>query len=450
MRFLSSPALLLLCFTFLLILSLCLAGCTSTEVAPSGLPIITLTVEDIGVTEVWLQINMPDDITQRMFKLTRDGDDILTSQVVADDTTIVDELLLPNRSYTYKAYRLVDTVIVDSTETVSVVTMDTSSHEITWRVETFGEAGSSILYDVAIISDTLAYAVGEIQVLDSLGQPQNPPYNVARWNGSTWEFMTLKYNCRLYFPYCGGDTLLFAPATSVCAFGPNDVWIAAGSVHHYDGIRWTQGGAQGAGSANKIWGDSPNNLWFAGNGGVLVHYDGQTWLPTGIGTNLSIWDIWGETDPKTGELVILCVASDIFQGSGRSLSRIEGSRVTTLSDSGLNNRLIGIWFEPDRHYYIVGDGIHWKRGLSSASWEVYPPGVVTSYFSSGVRGTGINDVFVCGSFMEIVHFNGLTWHSYRSDTPFDSGSIGRTAVTKNLVITVGLLGSQALAIIGTR
>ncbi|MBI3006249.1 MAG: hypothetical protein HYY49_12660, partial [Ignavibacteriales bacterium] len=39
---------------------------------------------------------------------------------------------------------------------------DTTSHNFTWTIDTVGDGNSSVLYDVAIINDTLAYAVGEI------------------------------------------------------------------------------------------------------------------------------------------------------------------------------------------------------------------------------------------------------------------------------------------------
>ena len=53
----------------------------------------------------------------------------------------------------------------------------------------------------------------------------------------------------------------------------------------------------------------------------------------------------------------------------------------------------------------------WVRGLASSlrliihHGNVYPSGVVTSYMSNGIRGNNVNDVFVTGSFFEIVHYN---------------------------------------------
>jgi hypothetical protein len=70
--------------------------------------------------------------------------------------------------------------------------------------------------------------------------------------------------------------------------------------------------------------------------------------------------------------------------------------------------------------------------------------------SGGVRGNDINDVFVTGSFLEIVHFNGTTWHNYRDVIPPRNAAVGRIAVHGNLMITVGLDGQNALVIVGKR
>jgi hypothetical protein len=67
------------------------------------------------------------------------------------------------------------------------LTADTTSHNYTWQLELLGNgAGSGVFYDVAIINDTLAYAVGELYMKDSLGQDDPHAYNVARWNGRQW------------------------------------------------------------------------------------------------------------------------------------------------------------------------------------------------------------------------------------------------------------------------
>ena len=47
---------------------------------------------------------------------------------------------------------------------------DTTSHNYAWQTFILGDGNSSVLYDAAIINDTLIYAVGEIYLKDSTGQ----------------------------------------------------------------------------------------------------------------------------------------------------------------------------------------------------------------------------------------------------------------------------------------
>ncbi len=47
---------------------------------------------------------------------------------------------------------------------------DTTSHNYAWQTFILGDGNSSVLYDAAIIYDTLIYAVGEIYLKDSTGQ----------------------------------------------------------------------------------------------------------------------------------------------------------------------------------------------------------------------------------------------------------------------------------------
>jgi len=60
----------------------------------------------------------------------------------------------------------------------------------------------------------------------------------------------------------------------------------------------------------------------------------------------------------------------------------------------------------------------------------------------------MKNVFVAGSFFELVHFNGGHWHNYRAVIPPSSGAVGPVAVSENQVVTVGLRGHQAIVIRG--
>jgi hypothetical protein len=211
-------------------------------------------------------------------------------------------------------------------------------------------------------------------------------------------------------------------------------------------------------TVKALWGQNPSLVYAVGYGGHIMRYDGTRWMALSSGTTLDIRDIWGGVNPRTGWLEILAVASGYSPTEGKKLLFIEGSTVTAIPDSGLSWSLYGLWFVPGQHYYVVGAGIGQKNELFSSwwplldthAWSVYPSGEVTSYLSAGVRGTGANDVFVVGSFMECVHFNGSTWHNYRDQIASANGSFSRIAIKGNLAIAVGAIDQQGVAVIGRR
>lgn len=425
-------------------------GCPDDDgVKPQPTNPLQLTVEDVTCTEAFLKISLSASETNRTVTLKRGDSTIISDlRLLTSDTLVIDEGLLPNKTYTYKL------VFGEWTASAQATTMDTTSHNWTWQIDTLGTS-SSVLYDVAIVSENppLAYAVGEIHTnetdkFDSTGKWIDP-YNVAKWDGKKWELMTLKWDCRLYYPNCGPETMLFSPATSVFALGQNDVWIASGSVHHFNGTNWSEeAGIEGAGGANKIWGDFSVGLYFVGNNGFIAHRNPNgSWQEIESGTTLDIYDIYGSTNRKTVEYEILAVAAKIGSSSDRKILRINNSIVSTLSDYPIMYSLKSVWLVPNLHYYMVGSGIYEKRKLSDSNWKNGPLDI-TQYYTTSIRGNTVNDVFACGSFGDLLHYNGVNWNSYRKQITFQSGSFTSITLNKNLVIAVGGEGARAVIVVG--
>ncbi|MGA9119922.1 MAG: hypothetical protein WB699_11210 [Bacteroidota bacterium] len=128
---------------------------------------------------------------------------------------------------------------------------------------------------------------------------------------------------------------------------------------------------------------------------------------------------------------------------------INGTSVTTLSNIGLPWNLRGIWFATSHFYYVVGDGIYTATSPNPARWSGETE-ILTPYTTTCVRGNGANDVFIAGSFGEVLHYNGSTWQSFRSQTAIPDGAFSRLAVKGNLVIAVGGASGQAIAVVGKR
>src|SRR3972149_8811161 len=169
-----------------------------TPTRPPVIQNVELKVNDATATEVFLEIttsnvNLPVSAT-----LNKDGTLLQNITLVNANTTIVDKSLSPNKNYTYQVIININGKQVTSSS-VPAQTMDTTSHNFTWQTFTFGgQAGSSTLYDVAIINENDIWAVGEIYMNDSTGQPDPNTYNAVHWDGSTWELKRIKTNA------CGG------------------------------------------------------------------------------------------------------------------------------------------------------------------------------------------------------------------------------------------------------
>ena len=283
-------------------------------------------------------------------------------------------------------------------------------------------------------------------LIQQTGQPDPLPYNLAKWNGSSWQLKKVTVNFRGY--------PVTTPIDGIFAFSPTDIWLVAGDPIHGDGKNWSDFDIRNiTGDQNidvlKGWGTSSSNIYFVGRNGNIVHYNGSSWTKIESGTSLEFLDIYGATDNTTGEQQILAVCSENYP-LGEAIFSISGNTATKISSNPLSQyELFSVWFVPNQHYYVVGSGIYEKNSLSDSTWKNYPT-EFTHYASSEIRGSGLNDIFVVGAFGEFLHWNGASWKSFITETGFPSGSYGSVAVKGDLVITVGYNSPQAVITMGRR
>ena len=323
---------------------------------------------------------------------------------------------------------------------------DTTSHDFTWEIFTFGDHASSSFSDVAIIDENNIWAVGEIYLNDSLGQRDVDRYNAVHCDGEKWEVKRIKVDFR--------GSIITVPLEGITTFSETDIWLVGSLPIHGNGNQWEMFDLRTTVnpdlSLSKVWGSSPNDIYFVGRAGSIAHYDGNNWRKIESGTTLSIYDIYGAYNSQNQDWEILAVASNLLNDRIGELLCIDGFNVSHLDNNGLAKRISGIWFVPNQKYYIVGHGIHQKDKLSDLQWNVYAPGVVTSYGSGGISGNRLNDIFVVGSFLEIVHYNGSTWHNYHDEIPFTNGALGEVDVKDDLLAIVGQYDSKAIVLVGRR
>jgi hypothetical protein len=426
-------------------LALLLKSCNTTEPPPpppdGEKPTLALKLEDVSCTEAWIELTTTNLSLPATITLKKDNVGQTISLSTADTILYIDSLL-PNQNYQYQASSIQYRV---SSNELSVTTMDTTSHNFTFETFTFGgEAGSCTFYDVAIINENYIIAVGTVFLTDSLGQPDPQPYGVAVWNGQIWELKKIFHSTNI-------------PVTprGIFVISPNEIYLAAGSIFRWDGISSTVQMVFSRlslpnpnATIEKLWGSSNSSIYGVGNAGSIVFFNGTLWSRIESGTELNFHDIYGATDPKTGEQQILAVCSRNLP-LGKGIYRIQENTVVEISSAPIQWELYAVWFIPNRHYFVIGNGIYEKKFLTDFLWK--DNGFdITHYATTGIRGNGLNDVFIAGAFGEFLHFNGITWKSYINELGWFSGSYGGVAVKDNMVITVGYESAKAKILIGKK
>ncbi len=433
----------------LIIISFLLLSCRKDEppcltCPPPNRQQLRLDTLFVDPTQIWLRVYTIDSTNVGLIELYRDSVPILAGMVSRNEITTVDSGLLPNFAYNYRAYRWENGIRVDSTALLVVRTMDTTSHNFTWEMDTLGDGASSVLNDLAIINDTLVYAVGKIYLKDSTGNFDPLPYNLAEWNGKRWALQ------RATVYYQGNPAV--PPLEAIFLFSETDMWVTSGFPIHGDGTRWTLYRLPDLGinaSVSRMWGTSSMNMYFVGTNGSVVRYNGGTWQNIQSGTSLPIQDIWGAID-KTGNPHILAVASNKFFNEGKAVLEIQGSIVTSYPDTGLTWSLSGIWFQHKEIKYVAGGGL-FKRTESqhNSPWVDFHQGL-TTYYTDAIRGQNSNDIVVVGAYGVVLHYNGVTWKNFQSQTYLDYGAYYAVAIRGNLVVAVGENNARAVALIGRR
>ncbi len=326
---------------------------------------------------------------------------------------------------------------------------DTTSNNFAFQTFTFGadNAGSSHLSDVAIVSDSDIWCVGAVYLDSVNGVPDPNAYNAVHWDGKSWQPL------KIMFPLCdsSGNQLGSGSyqAKGIFPFSANDIWFSCGvSLVHWNGNVFEQicmPLGYGKRDLGKMWGND-GQLYLVGTNGFIAHYQKDSWQKMESGTTLDITDIWGSSSPSQ----ILAVANDL---SGATLHtaiiQINNNNANIISSLPVFYPLTAVWFVPNQHYYVGGSGLYEKHLLSDSLWKngVYD---ITQYYVTAIRGNALNDVFVAGSYGELLHWNGARWKSFIQETNLSSGSYAAIAVKGNLVIAVGLDSGKAVILKGTR
>jgi hypothetical protein len=395
-----------------LLLLICICGCKDEGTPPAGYQrTITLALVDVGTTDAWLRVRFTDAPPYGLH-LVRDRQTVVTINSSPADTLVGDEVLLPRRTYTYKAYRLSGTSVTDSSEAVQVTTMDTTSSAWHWALDTLGVMNSYLL-DCAIIAPDNIWVVGTIYARDSLGNVEDFPHNAARWDGTQWHLLKIAY---AGYP---------VPITSIFAYHANDIWFVMGYLMHWNGatFREVEVPVFYGVASNKMWGSPNGELFVVGNSGTIAYSPnrGATWRRQESGTTQYLSDVFGISadnvyvsgkSPTVGRGVVLKKNGQTWQ----TMILSESFDTTGFLRTKLYGAIDGLWKDERGTLYTVGNLMFqykhgrwdYMRSLAGNCLGCNPNYLHHGYLHS-VRGNSSNDMIVAGERNTLRHFNGVSW-----------------------------------------
>ncbi len=407
----------------LLISLVLLTTCNTTEPPPETRKLI-LTFEDASCTEVWLKLETENISLPAEAVIKTDDSTVKNIILSSADTIIYVDSLLPNKTYAIQAFIQSSNQSEISSNEVTATTMDTTSHNFTWQTWTFGEVGSSVLYDVTIIDENNIWAVGVIYLKDSLGQPDPLPYNAVHWNGSGWELKRVSVNFR--------GNIITPPLDGAFSFSETDIWFVGSLPVHGDGENWIMFDLRTTLDPNisvsKAWGINSNDIYFVGRNGSIAWKNGSQWTKIESGISDNFGDIWGIPDGNSGYSKYLA--------TGKAMIILdEGNRLTSINAEP-NNYVNLIWGISNKLIYTAGNGIVLYK---NNKWEKIE--IIDLNTIYGIKGNNYNNVFGISSTSSIFHFNGYNW---KNNNIGNNNIYFRLDVKNNLTAAAGWQGDKAI------
>ena len=362
---------------------------------------IELEVYETYCTEIELKITMQDSGKGNEYTIKRNDATIISGWMYDNEEIVTDDNLEPNTQYSYQAYSK-----NDESETLTVTTMDTTSHDFTWTIDTLGNYGS-ILRDVAIIDEDDIWVVGEIRT-------DTTKYNAAHWDGEKWELTNFETE------FLGN--MVSAELYSIKYFSENNIWVSSHCFPiHWNGSEWTLYHLQNMGldacAGNSIWGTSSSNMYFVGDNGGIVHYDGSNFEKIESGTEVDLLDIDGTDD---GKYIIITGYEWSGELSGQSVAlELRNGNCNTIftSSSGYGDIENGDYGRM-RSVEIFGKKVYITTGATDILFYNYDQ-KLTGYLPENsisndkylkyISGNNSVDIAFTTFTYEIVHYNGNTY-----------------------------------------
>jgi hypothetical protein len=414
-------------------------GCDTTE--PAKDINIFLREVDVSVKEAYLHLSF-ESIKKRKLTLIRNGNLISEFSCSKLDTIITDTSLVSNTNYIYKVQEGFDDYILAESNELPILTFEPTSHDISWEIYSFDEQINGIFWDIAAVDINNLWAVGEVYLLDSLGNYDNEPYGAAHWNGENWQFQKVSY--RRY----GTAGIIRPGAIRASYVVDEELYVASSAVLlSYNENQWVERaffikdlpfGQQ----INKIWAEDSENIFLGANNGTVFNVTSNGWRIIVSNSTQTIHDLWGYPDIVENNIHVIGAVSvddNIFEG--RLIKILDEENILDIN-LPTDRTTVSSWTNRGTPIYTCGDGIFSNRfgGWGEISLN-------TNVFSNNIRGTSLNDIFVVGDFGLIAHFNGINWKNY--NLPI-AGNYKSLVIKENIIAIAGNYNGKAIVVIGER
>ena len=276
---------------------------------------------------------------------------------------------------------------------------DSTSHEITWEVDTLGDWNSRLSAIWGAAPNDI-WAAGWI-VRDDWGT------NLIHYNGEKWVDFT-------YFE---------AELRSIHGISSNDIWAVGNNliipnrnalIAHYNGVEWKSIYTNiDLPSLKAIWASSANSVFAVGSKGTILHFDGRNWEIMQSNTDKTLYDVWGFGSDD----VYACGGDNplFSEASKPLLLHHDGKTWSSLLDTINNpNKVIEtVWgSSPENIYfqgYYIENGLY--QGSLSKSWSFVQIPDDNNDINK-IRGNSTYNIFVVGAYGIVVHYNGQSWQMY--------------------------------------
>lgn len=433
---------LILLFSFIILLLSC--NTTDPPIKVDGK--ISLNLIDVSVTEAYLSISLENNATKSI-SVFQNNETILNFSIAENDTVILINNLNELTEYKFKAALKNGTTTVDVSDEIRITTLAPTNNNFTWQVFTYGNPsyGSSVLRDVSIIDENNIWVVGEVYQLDSLGQTDTQVYGAGHWNGSEWNLM--KVPLRDY----GNPRPAPSPSKLKTVFTTDNEIYAATSAHiiKFENDKWVEKyflmeDLNFNGQIVQMYAQSEDNIYCVGRNGSIYNITSSGWNKLESGTETYLSDIWGIVDPLNGEGIKFITGLHLGPNDETKLLRMNGQNIVEDLDWDQNSDLSSVWSHNGIPIFVAGNELLTNK---TGDWENVSE-ILFQYYVTCVRGTALNDIFVCGTLGLMAHYNGVEWLIFNHIAP---GAIfGSIDLKGNTVCIVGEVGLDAIIVIGKR